>query len=318
MFGVGSLAALGVAIVSGFGLALGGPDWWHYNPVGHFFNSLHVWSVELFMALLVIHLWGKFWMAAWRGRRRLTWITGVVAFVASVIECFTGYLSPAELRLAVDCHQRQGRVQLGRGRRVLQRHELRPDADVAHRAHPDRADRHRRRARAAGPDARRLPPDRRSCRRGPRARALTQARDRPGRRRPLARPEPALRHPEGRHHRDRGNPGAHLRPGRPAVLPRRAAGHDRDLGQARARRLPGHGGHRAERHQRDRHLRPAVQQPQRQRPEAPVFPADPSRRDAAGQRGPGLRHRAAVGARATDPAVAHRSPSSRRPPPPSS
>src|SRR5579863_9081098 len=93
VFGVGSLAALGVAIVSGFGLALGGPDWWHYNPVGHFFNSLHLWSVELFMALLVIHLWGKFWMAAWRGRRTLTWITGVVAFVASVLECFTGYVS---------------------------------------------------------------------------------------------------------------------------------------------------------------------------------------------------------------------------------
>ena len=93
IFGVGSLAAFGVAIVSGFAIALGGPDWWHYNSVGHFFNSLHLWSVELFMALLVIHLWGKFWMAAWRGRRAMTWITGVVAFVASVVECFTGYLS---------------------------------------------------------------------------------------------------------------------------------------------------------------------------------------------------------------------------------
>jgi hypothetical protein len=93
VFGVGSLAALGVAIVSGFALALGGPDWWHYNPVGHFFNSLHLWSVELFMALLVIHLWAKFWMAAWRGRRAMTWITGVVAFACSVIECFTGYVS---------------------------------------------------------------------------------------------------------------------------------------------------------------------------------------------------------------------------------
>ncbi len=93
VFGVGSLAALGVVIASGFALALGGPDWWHYNPVGHFFNSLHVWSVELFMALLVIHLWAKFWMAAWRGRRTMTWITGVVAFVASIVECFTGYLS---------------------------------------------------------------------------------------------------------------------------------------------------------------------------------------------------------------------------------
>jgi hypothetical protein len=93
VFGVASLAAFGVAVVSGFALALGGPDWWHYNSVGHFFNSMHLWSVELFMAFLVIHLWGKFWMAAWRGKRTWTWITGVVAFVASVVECFTGYLS---------------------------------------------------------------------------------------------------------------------------------------------------------------------------------------------------------------------------------
>jgi hypothetical protein len=93
VFGVASLASLAVAIASGFAIALGGPDWWHYNTLGHFFNSMHLWSVELFMALLVIHLWAKFWMAAWRGRRALTWVTGVVAFLASIVECFTGYLS---------------------------------------------------------------------------------------------------------------------------------------------------------------------------------------------------------------------------------
>jgi Cytochrome b(N-terminal)/b6/petB len=93
VFGVASLAALAVAIVSGFAIAIGGVDWWHTNSVGHFFNSLHLWSVELFMALIVIHLWGKFWMAAWRGRRAMTWITGVVAFAAAIVECFTGYLS---------------------------------------------------------------------------------------------------------------------------------------------------------------------------------------------------------------------------------
>jgi hypothetical protein len=92
-FGVATLATLGLAIISGFALALGGPDWYHYNPAGHFFNSVHLWSVELFMAFLVIHLWGKFWMAAWRGRRAMTWVTGVIAFLASVVECFTGYLS---------------------------------------------------------------------------------------------------------------------------------------------------------------------------------------------------------------------------------
>src|SRR6516162_10099728 len=93
VFGVATVAALILAIVSGCVIAVGGTDWWHTNPVGHFFNSMHLWSVELFMAFMVIHLWGKFWMAAWRGRRALTWITGVVAFLASVVECFTGYLS---------------------------------------------------------------------------------------------------------------------------------------------------------------------------------------------------------------------------------
>jgi hypothetical protein len=34
VFGVAALAALAVAIVSGFAPALGGADWWHYNPVG--------------------------------------------------------------------------------------------------------------------------------------------------------------------------------------------------------------------------------------------------------------------------------------------
>ena len=85
VFGVATVAALVLAIGSGFVIAVGGTDWWHTNPAGHFFNSMHLWSVELFMAFMVIHLWGKFWMAAWRGRRALTWITGVVAFGAAAL-----------------------------------------------------------------------------------------------------------------------------------------------------------------------------------------------------------------------------------------
>ena len=41
---------------------------------------------------MVVHLWGKFWMAAWRGRRLATWITGCLAFFASIITGFTGYI----------------------------------------------------------------------------------------------------------------------------------------------------------------------------------------------------------------------------------
>ena len=64
---------------------------------GHFVNSLHLWSVELFFVFMVVHLWGKFWMAAWRGRRALTWMTGVVCFLASVGTAFTGYLVQTNL-----------------------------------------------------------------------------------------------------------------------------------------------------------------------------------------------------------------------------
>jgi ubiquinol-cytochrome c reductase cytochrome b subunit len=41
---------------------------------------------------MVIHLWGKFFMAAWRGKRALTWITGAVSFLGSIGAAFTGYL----------------------------------------------------------------------------------------------------------------------------------------------------------------------------------------------------------------------------------
>ncbi|MEA2506353.1 MAG: hypothetical protein QOH48_971 [Actinomycetota bacterium] len=97
VFGVLTLTSLVVVLVSGAVLALEGPAWWHTSKVGLFFNSVHLWSVELFMAFMVIHLWGKFFMAAWRGRRALTWVTGAVAFVVSIGTAFTGYLSQQNL-----------------------------------------------------------------------------------------------------------------------------------------------------------------------------------------------------------------------------
>jgi ubiquinol-cytochrome c reductase cytochrome b subunit len=93
VFGVASLAALLFVLGSGLVLAVEGAAWWHTSPVGLFVNSVHLWSVELFFVFMVIHLWGKFFMAAWRGRRALTWVTGAVAFVGSIGAAFTGYLS---------------------------------------------------------------------------------------------------------------------------------------------------------------------------------------------------------------------------------
>jgi hypothetical protein len=93
VFGVASISALIAIIASGCILALKGPAWWHYTGVGHFFNSVHFWSVQLFFFAMVVHLWGKYWMASWRGGRARVWITGAVTFLVAIPTAFTGYLS---------------------------------------------------------------------------------------------------------------------------------------------------------------------------------------------------------------------------------
>lgn len=92
VFGVATIAAFAWVLLSGVILALEGPAWYHVSAVGHFFNSMHLWGVELFFFFMVVHLWGKFWMAAWRGKRALTWVTGALAFLVSIGTAFTGYL----------------------------------------------------------------------------------------------------------------------------------------------------------------------------------------------------------------------------------
>ena len=93
VFGVLTLAAFVVVLASGAVIAMAGPAWWHSSSLGHFVNSTHLWGTELFFFFMVVNLWGKFFMAAWRGRRALTWITGAVSFLVSIGTAFTGYLS---------------------------------------------------------------------------------------------------------------------------------------------------------------------------------------------------------------------------------
>lgn len=96
-FGVATIAALIVTVASGFVLALGGPSWWHFSGVGRFFNSVHLWAVELFFLFVAVHLWAKFWAAAWRGGRTAVWVTGAVGFLTATPAALTGYLSQQNL-----------------------------------------------------------------------------------------------------------------------------------------------------------------------------------------------------------------------------
>lgn len=96
-FGVATIAALVIVVLSGVVLVFFGPQWWHVSGVGRFVNSLHFWSVQLFFAFMVLHLWGQYFMASWRDGRAPTWIIGVVIFAVSVGTAFTGYLSQQNL-----------------------------------------------------------------------------------------------------------------------------------------------------------------------------------------------------------------------------
>ena len=93
VFGVLTLTSLATIILTGVILSLKGPTWWHVSGIGHFFNSMHLWSVELFFFFMVIHLWGKYWMAAWRGGRARVWITGAITFLIAIPCALTGYVS---------------------------------------------------------------------------------------------------------------------------------------------------------------------------------------------------------------------------------
>lgn len=93
VFGATALASLVVVVASGVLLSLKGPAWWHVSAIGRFLNGTHLWSVELFFFTMVVHLWGKFFMGAWRGGRGGTWVTGAVTFLVAIGAAFTGYLS---------------------------------------------------------------------------------------------------------------------------------------------------------------------------------------------------------------------------------
>ncbi|MBU6483501.1 MAG: cytochrome b N-terminal domain-containing protein [Betaproteobacteria bacterium] len=91
-FGTATLSALAVVIGSGMVIAIFGPGWWHVSPVGHFFNSVHFWAVEIFYFGLVLHMLAKFFKAAWRDGRWRTWVIGLVTFAVTIFSGITGTL----------------------------------------------------------------------------------------------------------------------------------------------------------------------------------------------------------------------------------
>ena len=135
-------------------MSLKGPAWWHFTGVGHFFNSVHLWSVELFFFFMVIHLWGKYWMAAWRGGRVRTWVTGAVTFLIAIPCALTGYVSQQNFDAQWISTQAKDAMNSAGIGVVLQPDELRSDVQLSRPAIARRGRRARGRARPPRPQAR--------------------------------------------------------------------------------------------------------------------------------------------------------------------
>lgn len=92
LFGVLTLSALAMLILTGIVMSLFGPGWYHVTKIGRFFNSLHFWSVQVFFLGIVLHIVTKYMMAAWRDGRWKTWMGGMIIFFIALFTGLTGFL----------------------------------------------------------------------------------------------------------------------------------------------------------------------------------------------------------------------------------
>ncbi len=67
-------------------------------PHGWLIRSIHIWSANLMIVCLLIHMFSSFLMKAYRSPREIMWITGVFLLLVVLGFAFTGYLLPWDTR----------------------------------------------------------------------------------------------------------------------------------------------------------------------------------------------------------------------------
>ncbi len=70
---------------TGLIMVLFGPYWWDMSAAGTFVRSVHLWAAEAFVTLMFVHLFVNFCTSAFR-KKRLVWIIGGMMFAAVLFE----------------------------------------------------------------------------------------------------------------------------------------------------------------------------------------------------------------------------------------
>jgi cytochrome b6 len=63
-------------------------------PFGWLVRSIHRWSADIFIGVVVLHMLSAYLMKAYRRPRELTWLTGLLALAIALGFGFSGYLLP--------------------------------------------------------------------------------------------------------------------------------------------------------------------------------------------------------------------------------
>ncbi len=86
-----ALTSLTLIIATGITMAFMGQTWWLTSSLGVYTRSVHLWSVQAFIAVLILHLIVAFTTGAFRPPRRMVWVFGALIFCLALIQTEFGY-----------------------------------------------------------------------------------------------------------------------------------------------------------------------------------------------------------------------------------
>jgi len=92
-YGLGFLAltCLVLLAASGILMAFMGQAWWLHNPWGVYVRSVHLWTVQAFIAILILHMLVAFTTSAFKPPRRMVWVFGATILCLAFITTEFGY-----------------------------------------------------------------------------------------------------------------------------------------------------------------------------------------------------------------------------------
>lgn len=92
-YGLGflTLTSLVLLVITGLVLAFMGESWWLGSPWGIYARSVHLWSVQAFIAFMILHMLVGFTTSGFKPPRRFVWVLGALIFCLALIQTEFGY-----------------------------------------------------------------------------------------------------------------------------------------------------------------------------------------------------------------------------------